>query len=411
MNLTQGFLKKLSEILFSGFRAEALLWLLLLVSTTSTAVQQAETPDYKVAQNLEDQWLVYSSSYKGYISYFRNEHGIQPALNLYLDMKKYSQYNLLLQVPKKSHLFVQSQFCLTLPIQSNAVFSIDSLQKHHKVNWLLVTLYTPTGHEQIPTASIVYVKRERISTENNKAAISSFYKQNEQPLLRELSHFKNFVTLATILLLAFYTFLLNYHPKAFRRNFSFQAIFSIGVRDESMLIAKPLSQISILFLLAHSMLLSLFYMIAQYYSTSFFVNVLPVELTNSFTDLIIYFIVCVGIAFLLLIAKYFCIYAIGVVFSISNAASAHYFEYLLFSRLFFLVIVLLQFIFISSFPELLMPLIQSLFYGLVIFNIIRMVIISSVLNKITSFRNLYLFSYLCATELIPLIVGIKFLAK
>ncbi len=364
---------------------------------------------YKTAQSLDDQWLIYDETYKGYIPYFQKEHGVQPTLSLYLNLKKYTHYTLLLQVPQTTHLFIQSQLCRTLAAQSQLILNIDSLQAVHSSQSILVTLYNSAGHVKLPVATIVYKNQQLASVKKNAPLVVG--SQVQQPQLRELSQFQDFVTVAIVLLLAFYTFLLNYHPKAFQRNFSFQAIFSVDTREDATVIAKPLSQINLLFVLAHSMLLSLFYMIAQKYSESFFVNVLPINLSNSFWECVQYFMFCSAIIFVLLLCKYFFIYAIGVVFGINNAASVHYYEYLLFSRIFFLVTVPLLFIFMLSFPHLLIWFIQVIFVAVVGLNIARMLIISSVLNKITSFRNLYLFSYLCATELIPLLVGVKFLAK
>ncbi|MDJ1505083.1 DUF4271 domain-containing protein [Xanthocytophaga agilis] len=372
------------------------------------------TVDYKLIQGLEDQWVIYNDNYKGYIPYFRKEHGVQAALSLYVDLRKYSHYNLFLQAPKETHLFVQSQLCRTLSAQSRTVVNIDSLQKQYKTRFVLITLYVPDGHSQLPTAQIVYPYKNKASQIENKEdsdVVLSGVRNSYQPKLRDLSEFPDFVTVCIVSLLAFYTFLLNYHPKAFKRNFSFNDMFSVDSREDATLIAKPLSQINILFVLAHSMSLSLFYMMAQRYSDTFFVNVLPIQLSDSFGSLFGYFALCVSIIWVLLIGKYFFIYAIGIVFGINNVASIHYYEYLLFSRIFFLIVLPLQFIFMLSFPQWLVGALKMVVIGLFIFNIIRIVTISSVLNKITSFRNLYLFSYLCATELIPLLIGIKFLAK
>ncbi|MDJ1468258.1 DUF4271 domain-containing protein [Xanthocytophaga flava] len=371
-------------------------------------------PDYKLIQGLEDQWLIYNDNYKGYVPYFRKEHGVQSALSLYVDLRKYSHYSLLLQAPGETHLFIQSQLCRTFPAQSKTILNIDSLQKQTKTRFVLVTLYVPNGHFQIPTAQVIYPYKNRTEKIEDKveeddplAGVRNSY----QPRLRDLSEFPDFVTICIVVLLAFYTFLLNYHPKAFKRNFSFNDMFSADMRDDATSIAKPLSQINILFVLAHSMSLSLFYMMAQRYSDTFFVNVLPIQLADSFGSLVGYFTICVGIIWILLIGKYFFVYAIGIVFGLTNVASIHYYEYLLFSRIFFLIVLPLQFIFMLSFPQWLGGSLKIIVICLFIFNIIRILTISSVLNKITSFRNLYLFSYLCATELIPLIIGIKFLAK
>lgn len=367
----------------------------------------------KLIQGLEDQWLIYNAGYKGYIPYFSKEHGVQPTLSLYINLKKYSHYSLLLQTKQPTHLFIQSQLCRILPAQNKTILNIDSLQKQYKLSSLLITLYNPDGYSEPPIAQIIYtneVKSDiKLDTEDN--SLSATTKNSLQPRLRDLSEFPDFITVGLVFLLAFYTFLLNYHPKAFQRNFSFYDIFSVDTREDATLIAKPLSQINILFILAHSMSLTLFYMIAQRYSESFFVNVLPMQLSDSFSSLFGYFAICTGLIWILLICKYFFVYAVGVVFGINNVASVHYYEYLLFSRIFFLVVVPLQFILMLSFPQWLIGLLKIVVVGLFIFNVIRVITISSVLNKITSFRNLYLFSYLCATELIPLLIGVKFLAK
>ncbi len=388
-----------------------LLALTLSVVVDTFAAKPQQLPVYKAVQNLDDQWLIYEEDYKGYIPYFQKEHGRQPTLSIFLNLEKYSHYALLLQTSQPSHLFVQSQLCRTLASQSQVILSLDSLRKAHKLKSILLTLYTPDGYESLPLATIVYKNQESLAAGTNKSPLASVTQPQQQPQLRELSHFQDFITLTVIVLLAYYTFLLNYHPKAFERNFSFQAIFTVDTREDATLIAKPLSQINLLFVVAHSMLLGVFYMMAQWYSDAFFINVLPIPLTGSFNDLVLYFAVCVSIIFVLLISKYFFVYAVGVVFGINNAASVHYYEYLLFSRIFFIVIVPLQFIFMLSFPHLLVQFIQIAFTAVVILNVARMLVISSVLNKITSFRNLYLFSYLCATELIPLLIGVKFLAK
>lgn len=368
---------------------------------------QTEPADYKTAYNLEDQWMVYDDSYGGYVPYFRRRHGVQPTVSLILDLKKYRQYDLLLQVPQQTHIFVQSRLSRTLQAAGTLVLDIDSLQKSHAANSVLLTLYRPGGHSELPAAQVAYASRQDKQAKPAPATAS----RATQPKLRAASGFRDFVTLAALTLLAAYTFLLNYYPRAFQRNFSFQSIIALDLRGDATFLAKPLNQVNLLFLAAHSLLLSLFYVIGQRYSGGFFANLLPFEASDTFYGLWVYFMAFAALLFVLLVVKYLFIYGMGIVFGMDKMASPHYYEYLIFSRLFFLAAVLLQFILVVAYPPWLPWLMPLVLTSLVLLNIIRILTIGAVLNKLTAFRNLYLFSYLCATEVIPLLVGVKLLAK
>ena len=398
----------LLKIVSSASTKPLLCWLLVLWPLMADALPETVEPEYRAAYNLEDQWLIHDDSYKGYVPYFRRQYGVQPTVSLVLDLEKYRRYRLLLQVPQTTHVFVQSRLSRTLPASARMVLSIDSLQKKYNASSILLTLYQPGGHVELPLAQIVYVADKMAA--KSGAAIHPANKTS-QPKLRLASDFQDFATLTAIILLIFYTFLLNYYPKAFERNFSPQSLTALDLRGDVAFMAKPLNPTNLLFLDSHSMLLSLFYMIGQRYSDGYFANLLPFEASEAFSGLCTYFLVFTALLFAVLVGKYFFIYAMGVVFDMGKTTSPHYHEYLIFSRLFFLAAVLIQFVLLITYPQWLWWLMPLVLVSIVMFNIIRILTIGTVLNKLTSFRNLYLFSYLCATELIPLLVGVKLLAK
>ncbi|MFC0184764.1 hypothetical protein ACFFJX_20520 [Pseudarcicella hirudinis] len=61
-----------------------------------------------------------------------------------------------------------------------------------------------------------------------------------------------------------------------------------------------------------------------------------------------------------------------------------------------------------SYPFILQNFEKYLLIPVVIFFILRLLLIYFTINKLTSLKNLYLFSYLCIVELIPVIIGIRF---
>jgi hypothetical protein len=177
------------------------------------------------------------------------------------------------------------------------------------------------------------------------------------------------------------------------------------------LINKPLSGSSLLFVLAHSFLLSLFYITVQQSSDKLFANVLVVDATDQFWPIAQYFFIMSGLIFALLLGKYLLIQAVGSVFKLSGVTHVHFYEYLLFSRVFYTIVVFLQFALFLVAPVWVSVLAEVIIWVVLLFNIVRIIIINSVLSRLTSAKNLYLFSYLCTTELIPLLIGIKILIK
>ena len=51
---------------------------------------------------------------------------------------------------------------------------------------------------------------------------------------------------------------------------------------------------------------------------------------------------------------------------------------------------------------------KIILYVVIVFFISRLVLLYFTINKLSSLKNLYLISYLCIVEFIPLIVGIRF---
>ena len=75
-----------------------------------------------------------------------------------------------------------------------------------------------------------------------------------------------------------------------------------------------------------------------------------------------------------------------------------------------LVFVVLTFIVINQF-YLVQAALQRILTMVIIFNIVRFVILYFKFRRTVPMKSLHLFSYLCTTELIPIILGMKFFLK
>ncbi|MDO1448604.1 DUF4271 domain-containing protein [Rhodocytophaga aerolata] len=377
--------------------------LFLLSGITAVFADEQPTNAYQTVQNLEEQWLVYDKEYKSYVPFLKQMHGTPAALYLELNLDSYKGYILQLTAKQEAYLFIQAQLYKPIAPNQQVLLNIDSLKNTHQKSVILISLYNQAGHTLLPSAAMV----RKVSA----AAAADINGQKDLAPLKPVnrSGLSNFIILSALLIVSLYAFLWNYHPKAFNSFYSIKYLFSLSFKEDTVFISRPLSRISMLFIFAHSMLLSFLYMIIQKSSGELALNDRYLQAAVSFFDLFAYFFVATIIVFGLILGKYIFTSLLGNLFNLSKVVHLHFFEYLLYSRVFYTILVAGVFVIYISYPALLPAAIEEVILIIIIFNFARLFIINFALNKLTSVKNLYLFSYLCATELTPLLIGIKVL--
>lgn len=360
--------------------------------------------DFDLIENLNNQWLVYDDAYQSYVPYLPDRYPVQYTLNLILNPAQYHSYRLLLQSNQLYYLFIEAKLVKVVRPNEKVSLDLDSIQRFSKNQTILFSLYNPEGHTNMPKAQVIFPR-------HLNTRVSAVAEERLQAKLRGKSAFLDFLIITSVFVLGLYAFLWNHHQKVFSQCFNWRLMIPGSLREDVPLINRPLSGSSLLFLLAHSLLLSLFYITIQQSSEHLFANVLMVDLSNQFWPIAKYFLLMAGFIFLLLLGKYTLIQTVGSVFRLSGVTYAHYYEYLLFSRVFYTVVVFIQLILFLTTPVWVAVMAEVIIWIVLLFNIVRIIIINSVLSKLTSTKNLYLFSYLCTTEVIPLLIGIKILIK
>lgn len=96
----------------------------------------------------------------------------------------------------------------------------------------------------------------------------------------------------------------------------------------------------------------------------------------------------------------------------NNKISAFYVKEMININLFFVVILffssILIFLFEGAIPALWL---STAIYGALAFYFIRLILLYFKILKLSSFTNLYLFSYFCTTEIFPFLIGLKYFVR
>ena len=356
---------------------------------------------YFLVKDFADEWLIYDQNQKNYVPYVAELHGGQLSANLLIDLESNRFYELMVYVEKDNYLFLDGSLQQRQTGGSWKVFKIDSLYRLYRKPQLLLTLYGSAGK----TGKIVLIGHPKTATEK-------LITVQEESFLslrpRTLSSLTNFFTLSLLLIVGFAALLYNVHSRAFQRFYNLYDLLATDVRDESFLVNKPFSRVNLLFLGLISLLLSyLFFFVQskQYDLFSFKQFIAPNQtLGQSWFS----FFSIASLFFGLLVAKYAALFVLGLLYQLDSVTKLHYFKILQSSAIFYAVAVI-GLSFLSLYILDWTPIIkQVLIIPSIVFYLLRVVLLFFTISNAATAKNLYVISYLCIAELIPLIVGIRY---
>ena len=356
---------------------------------------------YYIVHDYQDDWQVFDERYKAYVPYVREQHKGYNSFSLFFDIENYKGYKILYRSEKENYLFIDASLQKQLPVSMLIVLDIDSLQSVFGKAKLFLTIYgTNTNVEDISVQIGNKISKAQKAIEMNQSLLTI--------LPRDISPFQNFFVLGLIILVCFYAFLYNFQPKSFERFFSPRDLLTITKRDESFIVNKPFDLGNILFAVSLSLTLGFIFMLITHEKTDLFSASNILREGETLGTLMVNFIEISVIVFASLMFKYFALRVLSNLYRLDNITNIHYFKIIQASSLFFLIILIfLTFSTVSS-PTIVKNAEKYLSIPISLFFIARLALLYFTINKMTTLKNLYLFSYLCIVELIPLIVGIRF---
>lgn len=390
-------MKSILSFLFWAFT------ILFLTGSNSLAGPRITPPDRFIPiYNYQNDWLVYNGQYKNYVPYSQEINDDSRYVSTYIDLVKNRNYFLLLKTESKSYLFLEGALQKEVPQQEWLVLSIDSLYRIYKRDELLFTVYGSAG---IGDKDLLLCnQRQTNDAIGLQAGTSSFI--NIKPI--NFSPFGSFAVMAMLVVLMLSAWLHNTNPLAFTRLINPVDFLRNDPRDPLTKFYKPYSNSIILFVLVVAMLSSFVVIFLAVNKINIFsVSTILSEKGNAFQLAGDFFLIS-GIFFLLYYGKYILMVMIGNMLNLDKVVDIVFIKIVQSSYLFYVAVFLLVFMLTFNGPLWLDSIRPYILIPFLIFYTIRFITLYIVTTPPGTFINLYLFSYLCVIEIIPLIVGIKF---
>jgi hypothetical protein len=347
-------------------------------------------------------WLVFNQEVQNYVPYTRSLHENDPALSLIIDLLKYRNYDILIKTRSENHIFINGALHkITLPDQW-VILNADSLLSTNKSDDLLLTFY---GNEKASGRVVQIGHKKDSSAPQLFDGFASLI--NIKP--KNLNRINEILVLTLMLMVALNGLVLSIAPLFYRSFMNPLHFFKKDNRDEKTIYTNPFSTESFFMILQVGLLMTPFCLfIAKYLNTrgsfDFFLSG-----NQQFSGLLIEFseilLFCLAVIYL----KFFSIKITGNLLSIEAVSNQHFMKTLQSAFHFYLLVAIIILFSTIYTPTQLPTILQFLVYLAISFYFIRFILLYFVMNVTGPFINLYLFSYLCIVEIIPLTIGIKYI--
>ncbi|MDH4057124.1 MAG: DUF4271 domain-containing protein [Cyclobacteriaceae bacterium] len=346
--------------------------------------------DFFVKKDLGSEWQVYrDQSYQPY-----DESSDEDIKVIYLAIMPHLFKHDFLQVEdnKKFSIFINGK--LFVDQQTRVKISIDSLTALANQESVLITIYCSGIRDKTLSTLII--------TDVPQSSI-----QSQGPLLRQESGFKNFVIVSFLVLVIFFAIMLRLNPKHISHYFSLHRLFSLREGDDSQAYNKVASSANILFYVFLS-LLSGFVLTILMNSLSSTYSILEADDQITFIQSSSRWLKISVLIFSLLLAKALIVTLFSFLFGISDQSGFQFLNFIRVLGVSFVVIAvpaIFYFILWGEGEDFHLGL-----YKMLVWIMFAWVILSFLkLMRRVHFSGFQLFSYICATEIIPFLFVVKLL--
>jgi hypothetical protein len=364
----------------------------------STAVGQKT--DYQLVRNLNQQWLCFDNSYNNYTAYTENLHQNSRMIHFWLKPEQWKSYYLLLHLQEEAYFFINHNIQKKIP-KGRTYFSLDSLAKIYPRENIFVSIYAHKANFLKETLIINQVPKFNpniLANENTKSRAF-------QNLL------KSRASIFLIVLLSVYAFMRQYDSKLLLAYLQVSKFLQIQRRLDNPLFLRFFQNSNVLFLLIYIALLTTFFVILEAIAPSNepfvlgkYINSLSAYKLSWVNVLIWYLLLLFG-----LVGKYFIIFFTSNLLGLSRLISIHFYEYIRITHWFFVPLTATSLLLCLHFPYQMDYWYDWLKYLLLLVYIVRLLATTYNINSFTEFRKLDFYSYLCISEIIPLLVYVKIL--
>ena len=366
---------------------------LLFFCATLTELS-GQSQDFVILKDLGDEWLVFEKKRDRFVPYIPGRSGKLRTIHIPLT-QRFEGADLYLELPARTSVYINDKPWAYEKDNYVRQWDLDSIFTAYHPESVRLAIYA----ERLDPEKVVtqVVTPNRVST-----TVDAIEKRKTNPA------FNNFLVVGILLVLFLLALLLRLYPKSLPVFFDLAQAIAPRDREEIILRSKPLSKVNLQILFFHSLMVAFVFLLLNENSGGLFNQAKEWQFDKFHIG---FWRWIKAFAFVLLFfgIKLISVQLFSLLYRIRSFFNTHFNNYLRLSVIITWIGwgLFLFFYYVMEYrnPT---PYI-TLVYLLLGLMILRILVIFIKLRNVSTHRNLHLFSYLCATEIIPYTVSFKFL--
>ncbi len=348
-------------------------------------------------RDLKNQWLTVDRDGVHYVPYIRGTSLTYPVIGMILNAGDYAGLKLSVCIPEGTAIFVNNKIVDRTAVNGCRFYDFDSLLSIHNQKPFFISFFKENlNPDEVSTA---------IMAKQSVGDLQAQGSPTSQIIKRSIDHFADFFVIAILLVAAFYAFLINRYPKGYKDFFNFSKAFSLTIREEKVLTQRNMNSANVMFLWMYSMIISLVIILFWkiFGGTPDLFKFVALETVFSCLKS---WLILSSIAYAVVGLKYLLIKVLCSMLNIDRIAKIHFFDFIRISLIFTTATLIVSSTIFLTVSDQIVPFNIVLYLFMILLGV-RVVILLFKLIGDTSFRKIHLISYLCTTEIIPLLIGIR----
>jgi hypothetical protein len=346
-----------------------------------------EAQKFFIAKDLSTNWQVHQG--ERYVP-FKNAHDKTSTIYFWLEPAKFAKATLRLDSNEPYTVFINGQ--LIADAEATLDLPLDSIRGMFTMPVLLFAIH----QEKIRTGGL------QTLVLSPKAPVQSL---SESPM--HFSFFRDFAVVGMLILVSVLILVVQLNPKLASDYFSVVKMFFSREGEDSQIYSRITSSINILFCVYSSLMIAYSLMIIFRFVPSQYVVALAFQ-SNTFGESMVLWMKLSGIVLAGIFLKVLLVFFLSGMFGLREVGGIHIFNWVRLLLILFGSLTTVLFVYFIShgqsenFHVTSLQIISWLLIGWMLLIVLK-------LSKRMSHSLFHLFSYICATELIPLLITIKVL--
>ena len=363
--------------------------LLSILFVTLLASGKVNAQQFQTVKQVDDSWYYFDENQR-HQSYKLPKTNSQ--LFLTIDRSQPDSAILQMQVNANTSIFVDKQIVSFTDRDELLSYSLDSLFVACEID-----------DEQM---TIMLLNPNSVIVSNSKIIKPNFQleKPNTIPNGRVDSSFENVMLILVLIILVLLAYVKRAHGDIWRAYMKWSRIPSLRDQGDAIYKMRPFEKGTLTITLVYA-LLGATCILGLFYLSDFSLPISAYFQSDYLSLIILQWLMLVLVLYILVFGKYLLVKTFTRLFDFKGASRIHFYNHVRISMVILICLLVIELIIIFGFQHVM--LFGWLRNIMIILLLIKSLLVSLKLIKLSSYRMFHLFSYLCATEIIPAIILIK----